>query len=35
MAHGGLDEAQLEQSAAELGEPAPDGRVLVIHHPAV
>jgi hypothetical protein len=25
-------EAQFEQLAAELAEPAPDGRVLVIHH---
>jgi len=33
--HGELDDAQLEALAAELAEPAPDGTVLVVHHPPI
>jgi hypothetical protein len=32
---GGLDEAQFEQLAAELAEPAPDARVPTIHPPPI
>jgi 3',5'-cyclic AMP phosphodiesterase CpdA len=33
--HGGLDDRQLEALSGELAEPAPDGTVLVIHHPPI
>jgi 3',5'-cyclic-AMP phosphodiesterase len=33
--HGELDEAQLEAVADELVTPAPDGTVLVVHHPPI
>ncbi len=33
--HGELDDVQLEALADELAEPAPDGTVLVIHHPPI
>jgi 3',5'-cyclic AMP phosphodiesterase CpdA len=33
--HGELDDAQLEALADELTEPAPDGTVLVVHHPPI
>jgi len=33
--YGELDDAQLEALADELAEPAPDGTVLVVHHPPI
>jgi len=33
--HGELDDAQLKALADELAEPAPDGTVLVVHHPPI
>jgi len=33
--HGELDQAQLDWLAAELSRPAPDGTILVIHHPPI
>ena len=33
--HGELDDAQLEALAGELAEPAPDGTLLVVHHPPI
>ncbi|MEV0585688.1 metallophosphoesterase [Nonomuraea sp. NPDC050310] len=33
--HGELDEAQLDRLAGVLAEPAPDGTVLVLHHPPI
>lgn len=33
--HGELDDSQLERLANELAEPAPDGTVLVVHHPPI
>jgi 3',5'-cyclic-AMP phosphodiesterase len=33
--HGRLDDSQLAALAAELDQPAPDGTVLVVHHPPI
>lgn len=33
--HGELDDAQLAALADELAEPAPDGTLLVVHHPSI
>jgi 3',5'-cyclic AMP phosphodiesterase CpdA len=33
--HGELDDAQLDALADELATPAPDGTVLVVHHPPI
>ena len=33
--HGRLDDAQLQALAGELAQPAPDGTVLVVHHPPI
>jgi 3',5'-cyclic-AMP phosphodiesterase len=33
--HGELDDDQLRELAAELLEPAPDGTILVVHHPPI
>jgi 3',5'-cyclic-AMP phosphodiesterase len=33
--HGQLDDSQLHALTAELAEPAPDGTILVVHHPPI
>jgi 3',5'-cyclic-AMP phosphodiesterase len=33
--HGELDDAQLAALSGELAEPAPDGTLLVVHHPSI
>jgi 3',5'-cyclic-AMP phosphodiesterase len=33
--HGGLDDTQLKALSDELAQPAPDGTVLVVHHPPI